>query len=64
MYICICNAIRESELRSAARDLHGDAEMLYIALGFEPQCRQCLSEAEKVVAEERGTADMSTMMPL
>ena len=58
MYICICNAIRETELRCAARDRHGDAEMLYISLGHEPQCRQCLSEAETIVAQERGTADM------
>jgi bacterioferritin-associated ferredoxin len=64
MYVCICNAIRESELRDAAHELHGDAEMLYIALGYEPQCRQCLSAAEKIVAQERGTADMGRMMPL
>ncbi len=64
MYVCICNAIRESELREAARSLHGDAEMLYISLGFEPQCRQCLADAEKIVAEVRGTADMRTMVPL
>ena len=64
MYICICNAIRESELRCAARERHGDAEMLYIALGFEPQCRQCLSDAEMIVAQERGTADMRKMVPL
>lgn len=63
MYICICNAIRESQLRAAAREMQGDAEMLYIALGFEPQCRQCISDAEKIVAAERGTADMRTMVP-
>lgn len=62
MYICICNAIRESELRSAARDRHGDAEMLYISLGHEPQCRQCLAEAEEIVAQERGTTDMRSLM--
>jgi bacterioferritin-associated ferredoxin len=63
MYVCICNAIRETELRSAARDSHGDAEMLYISLGHEPQCRQCLAAAENIVAEERGTADMRTLLP-
>jgi len=63
MYICICNAIRESELREAARERHGDAEMLYISLGHEPQCRQCLAEAEKIVAQERGTTDILSMLP-
>ncbi|MCX7865301.1 MAG: ferredoxin [Novosphingobium sp.] len=62
MYVCICNAIREADLRSAARRLHGDAEMLYISLGHEPQCRQCLAQAERIVSEERGTSDMRTMV--
>lgn len=53
MYICICNAIRESDLRSAARCGAGSAEALYRAMGKEPQCRQCLDEAEDIVSEER-----------
>jgi bacterioferritin-associated ferredoxin len=53
MYICICNAIRESDLRSAARCRAGSAEALYRSLGKEPQCRQCIDEADEIVAEER-----------
>lgn len=63
MYICVCNAIRESELRDAARQRHGDAEMLYISLGHQPQCSQCLADAEKIVAQERGTTDLRTLQP-
>jgi len=63
MYVCICNAIRESELRKAARERPGDAEMLYLALGHEPQCRQCLADAERIVAQERGTTDIRTLLP-
>jgi bacterioferritin-associated ferredoxin len=33
MYICICNAIREKDLRCAARCQGGDAETLYEAMG-------------------------------
>ena len=33
VYICICNAIRESELRRAARHVSGDAEACYAAMG-------------------------------
>jgi bacterioferritin-associated ferredoxin len=53
MYICICNAIRETELRRLARDCPGDAEALYARLGKAPQCGQCLDDADEIVAEAR-----------
>ena len=53
MYICVCNAIRECELRRAARQVDGDAEQVYAALGAEPQCRCCLEDAECLLEEER-----------
>ncbi len=53
MYICICNAIRECELRRVARLVNGDAEAAYAALGKRPNCGHCLSDAEDVLNEER-----------
>ena len=53
MYVCVCNAIRECELRHAARRVEGDAEAVYAALGRVPQCGTCLDEAEELIAEER-----------
>lgn len=54
MYVCICNAIREKDLRSAARRCgRRDAEALYGTMGFTPQCGQCLDEADEIVADER-----------
>lgn len=53
MYVCVCNAIRESELRCAARCQLGNAEAIYCALGRPPQCRQCLEDAEDILAHER-----------
>ena len=53
MYVCICNAVRESDLRAAARCHRGGAESLYRMMGKEPQCRQCLDEADDIVAQER-----------
>ena len=53
MYVCICNAIREKDLRAAARCCRDGAEDLYARLGRTPQCRQCLDEATEIVAEER-----------
>jgi len=53
MYVCVCNAVRESELRHAARCVEGDAEAVYEALGCQMQCGSCLDEADEIVAEER-----------
>ena len=52
MYVCVCNAIRESEFRRAARQVEGDVEAVYASLGWEPQCRTCLDEAEELLLEE------------
>lgn len=53
MYICICNAIRECELRRTAQRVDGDAEAVYAALGKRPNCGQCLVEADALIEEER-----------
>ena len=55
MYVCICNAIRETTLREAARTCAGKAEDVYAALGKPPQCGQCLEEAEEILIDERLT---------
>ena len=52
MSVCICNAIRETALRPCARRCSGGAEAIYAAMGRTPQCRQCLEEAEEIIAEE------------
>ena len=56
MYVCICNAIRESDLRRVARHTDGDAVSCYAMLGKTPQCGQCLEEAEYILEEERERA--------
>ena len=53
MYTCICNAIRETELRRAARHCSGDAEACYAMLGKRPACGTCLDDAEEILLEER-----------
>ncbi len=53
MYVCVCNAIRECELRRAALTSTGDVESVYAALGKRPNCGSCLEDAEEVLFEER-----------
>lgn len=53
MYVCVCNAIRECEFRRATHSVSGDAEAIYASLGKVPQCRQCIEDANELLAEER-----------
>ncbi len=56
MYICVCNAIRDTDLRQAARRHPGDADAVYACLGKTPQCGQCLDDAAEILIEERERA--------
>ena len=53
MYVCVCNAIRDSELRHAARREDGEVEAVYEALGCQVQCGMCVEEAAEIIVEER-----------
>lgn len=58
MYVCVCNAIRECELRRAALRTRGDAEAVYASLGCTPNCGMCLEEADEIVRDERELASI------
>ena len=61
MYVCICNAIRENDLRQKARCTGGSAQSVYAALGKKPNCGQCLEDAEAMICEEREAARPQTV---
>lgn len=56
MVVCICNALRESDLRKAARDGAACPSSAYASLGRKPRCGQCFSFAREIIAAERATA--------
>ncbi|MBX9795821.1 (2Fe-2S)-binding protein [Sphingomonas sp.] len=56
MIICICNNIRENELRSAVRDEHRSACQTYRSMGCRAKCGQCIRTARTIIAEARATA--------
>ncbi len=60
MFVCICNAIREVDLRRAATRCAGEADTVYRALGKAPQCCQCLDEADEILHDARSTAHSET----
>lgn len=58
MFVCICNAIRETKLRESAQHFPGDAEAVYAALGKVPRCKQCLERADAILEEERQASQL------
>lgn len=63
LYVCICNAIKETELRKAAVRHKGSAEEVYATFGRTPQCRQCLEYAETVLADARRAHTLPAIIP-
>ena len=50
MIVCVCNAIREDEVRAAAREGATEPFAAYKSLGCEPQCGCCLDYALELEA--------------
>ena len=55
MIVCVCNAIREEEIRRAARAGAPCAETAIRSVDCEVQCGHCLPYAEELIAAERAT---------
>jgi bacterioferritin-associated ferredoxin len=53
MIVCVCNAIRERELRDAARAGAGCPASAYRSVGRKPRCGQCLPFAREIIEAER-----------
>jgi bacterioferritin-associated ferredoxin len=56
MVVCVCNAIREKDVRAAARLGATTACDAYAQLGRRPKCAQCFRFAESIIEEERASA--------
>jgi bacterioferritin-associated ferredoxin len=54
--VCVCNAIRERQVREAARGGAMDPCGAYASLGCRPKCGKCLPFARDLIAAERALA--------
>jgi bacterioferritin-associated ferredoxin len=55
--VCVCNGLREKQVREAARATRSDCPVqAYARLGCKPKCRQCLPFARQVVSQEASCA--------
>lgn len=56
MVVCICNAIRECEVRKAAREGASCPASAYASIGRKPRCGQCFPFARQLISAERAPA--------
>lgn len=56
MVVCVCNGIREKDVRCAARQGACDPTSAYATLGRRPRCGQCFPFAREIIAAERAAA--------
>jgi bacterioferritin-associated ferredoxin len=54
MYICICNAVTEREIRETARLGARSLRDLREELGVAGKCGRCKAAAAEILREERG----------
>lgn len=52
MYICICNGIKDSQVRTAAQDGAGTVGQVFRAHGCKPDCAQCVGCMRDILEEE------------
>ncbi len=59
MFVCLCNAYRDAEIREAARFGARRAKDAYAVLGRGPRCGRCLAFAQGLIDEVHRGADGS-----
>ncbi|WDI30236.1 (2Fe-2S)-binding protein [Hyphococcus flavus] len=52
MYICICNALKDSELAEASNDARTVSEV-FKRCGRRPQCGKCLPDVAQLIEDAR-----------
>ncbi len=49
MYVCICNAFTDSQVREVLRSGVRDPDKIHAALGCAPQCGKCLATLCEII---------------
>jgi bacterioferritin-associated ferredoxin len=53
MIVCVCNALREQDVRHAARDGATKVCEAYAKFGRKARCGQCVPHARTIIDQER-----------
>ncbi len=53
MYVCICNALKDKELASAAGEDAQSVADVFRRCGSRPQCGKCLPDVAQMIEDSR-----------
>ena len=59
MYICLCNSLKEKEMRKAVDDGACCISQLYKALGCKPECGKCVGYVRENLLNQIPAAELS-----
>jgi bacterioferritin-associated ferredoxin len=51
MYVCLCNAFTDRQVRAVCPDVGTSTAAVYCALGVRPQCGKCVPTVRQMVRE-------------
>ncbi|MHA7871461.1 MAG: (2Fe-2S)-binding protein [Hyphococcus sp.] len=63
MYICICNALRDKQLKAAAGDDARTVADVFRRCGTRPQCGKCLHDVAAIIEDARGDMGAGQIVP-
>jgi bacterioferritin-associated ferredoxin len=55
MYVCLCNAFTDRQVRAVCPDAGSSAAAVYCALGVRPVCGKCVPMVREILAEVANT---------
>jgi bacterioferritin-associated ferredoxin len=65
VYVCVCNAYRESHVRDIIRQTSGETavtpEEIYAKLGSNPRCGRCLVQVKNMIESRTEEARQSNL---
>lgn len=51
MYVCLCNALTDRDIRAQCGEAAASVAMIYRALGAPPQCGKCVPLVRQMLRE-------------
>jgi bacterioferritin-associated ferredoxin len=56
MYICLCNALTDRQIRAQCEGEDASVAMVYRALGAAPQCGKCVPMVRQILRQSAGAS--------
>lgn len=61
MYVCICNALKEEDVRTAATNGAQKPREIFNAHGCKPECAKCTNCIRKIIQNECANPTCTSM---